>query len=100
MKLEEGVTAINAKSEDDKRYYKCDCSTTTGPLFYSGFECEYEAFDYCLIGPGDTETARISFCANGECLEKYFADDDDNAVYVIFIDFIYFILRVSFIYTY
>ena len=77
IRLEQGFTAPNSKSLDGIRSYRCDCSKTTGSLFYAGYECQYQADDYCLYGVNvDT---RKSFCTNnGECKTTTSPDDGED----------------------
>jgi hypothetical protein len=74
--FEKGFKAANPNSPNGKRSYRCDCSTTSGTYFYAGYGCEYPAYEYCLLGI--TNKSRKSFCTNGECVEKYMPEDDDN----------------------
>ncbi len=78
MPLEKGVKAPNIRSEDGKRYYRCDCSQVTSiTRFYAGYECGYPSDDICLIGPSRARGSGASFCVNGgKCKHKYMPEDD------------------------
>lgn len=68
IRLEDGYEAPNARNEDGKRQYRCDCSKIVSSRHFAGYECEYPSDDYCLFGVHVTDAGR-SFCTNGECID-------------------------------
>lgn len=61
-----------------EREYMCDCAPekTHGLAFYAGYQCEYNAVNVCLFG----EFASRSFCANGECVERFEPTSEKDAM--------------------
>lgn len=63
IKLEGGF------SRKGGREYRCDCTLITKGK-YTGYQCDHEATDYCITGD-PMDASAVSFCANGQCLEKW-----------------------------